>query len=46
MDAFGLQYGHVICDPAHYTKKKRIIPMKAAMGSQKWMSLQEHGSAK
>lgn len=46
MDAFGLQYGHVIFDPNQYTKKKRIIPMKAAMGSQKWMSLTSHPTAR
>ena len=46
MDAFGLQYAHVITDPAEYTKPHRLAQAKSAAGTQKWLSLKEYQTTK
>lgn len=45
LDAFGVQYAHVILDTAHYRKPHRLAQAKSAMGSQKWLTVREHPSA-
>jgi len=45
LDAFGVQYAHVICDAAHYRKPHKLAQAKSAVGSQKWLTVTEHYSA-
>jgi len=45
LDAFGVQYAHVIVDAAHYRKPHRLAQAKSAVGSQKWLTVTEHYSA-
>ncbi len=45
IDAFGVQYVHVVVDAAHYRKPHRLAQAKSAMGTQKWLTVTEHQSA-
>lgn len=49
LDSFGVQYVDVITDPANYLERDantRYKRMNTAMGTQKWLDIAQHDSAK
>jgi tRNA (guanosine-2'-O-)-methyltransferase len=50
LDAFGIQYVHIIMDPVYYEKGKLTVTqkhgMRTAMGSAKWLTITHHESTR